>query len=58
MNEKLQQSFLRFCKINQFEINSRQAEIIDLLENFISSKKKYLIFLKKIKNFFFIYTEV
>ena len=53
MNEKLQQSFLRFCKINQFEINSRQAEIIDLLENFISSKKKIFNFFKKNKKLCF-----
>ena len=42
MDENLQQSFLRFCKTNQFEINPKQVEIIDLLENFISIKKRFL----------------
>ena len=40
MSENLQQSFLRFCKTNQFEINPKQVEVINLLENFISIKKK------------------
>jgi len=47
MSLNLQQSFLRFCKINQFEINANQVEIINLLEKFISSKKKLLDFFKK-----------
>ena len=47
MNLNLQQSFLRFCKINQFEINAKQVEIINLLEKFISSKKNLLDFFKK-----------
>ena len=47
MSGKLQQSFLKFCQINQFEINSKQVEIIDLLEDFINSKKKFLNIFKK-----------
>ena len=47
MDEKLQQSFLRFCKINQFEINTKQVEIINMLESFIFSKKNLLNFFKK-----------
>ena len=47
MSSNLQQSFLRFCKINQFEINTQQVEIINLLEKFISSKKNLLDFFKK-----------
>ena len=47
MSLNLQQSFLRFCKINQFEINAKQVEIINLLEKFISSKKNLLDFFKK-----------
>ena len=47
MDENLQQSFLRFCKINQFEINPKQVEIINLLENFISTKKKLFNIFKK-----------
>ena len=51
MNEKIQQSFLRFCKTNQFEINPKQVEIINLLENFISIKKRFFnIFKKDIPN--------
>ena len=47
MNEKLQQSFIRFCKINKFEINPKQVEIINLLENFVFSKKNLFNFFKK-----------
>ncbi len=47
MNEKIQQSFLRFCKTNQFEINPRQVEIINLLENFISIEKRLFNVFKK-----------
>ena len=47
MSLNLQQSFLRFCKINQFEINAKQVEVINLLEKFISSKKNLLDFFKK-----------
>ena len=47
MDENLQQSFLRFCKANQFEINPKQVEIINLLENFIFTKKKLFNIFKK-----------
>jgi len=47
MNEKLQQSFIRFCKINKFEINPKQVEIINLLENFVFLKKNLFNFFKK-----------
>ena len=47
MSGKLHQSFLKFCQNNQFEINSKQVEIIDLLDKFISSKKNLLDFFKK-----------
>ena len=47
MDENLQQSFLRFCKLNQFEINPKQVEIINLLENFISIKKSFFNVFKK-----------
>ena len=47
MDENLQQSFLRFCKFNQFEINPKQVEIINLLEKFISTKKKLFNIFKK-----------
>ena len=47
MSEKLQQSFLKFCQNNQFEINLKQVETVDLLEDFINSKKKFLNIFKK-----------
>ena len=47
MSLNLQQSFLRFCKINHFEINTKQVEIINLLEKFIYKKKNLLDFFKK-----------
>ena len=47
MDENLQQSFLRFCKFNQFEINPKQVEIINLLENFITTKKRLFNIFKK-----------
>ncbi len=53
MNEKLQQSFIRFCKINQFEINPKQVEIINLLESFIFLKKNLFNFFRKDRKFCF-----
>ncbi len=53
MDENLQQSFLRFCKANQFEINPKQVEIINLLENFISIKKRFFNIFKKDKRLCF-----
>ncbi len=47
MSGNLQQSFLKFCKTNQFEINPKQVEIINLLENFISTKKRLFNIFKK-----------
>jgi len=56
MSGKLQQSFLKFCQINQFEINSKQVKIIDLLDDFINSKKKFLnLFKKNTKLCFYLY---
>ena len=53
MDENLQQSFLKFCKTNQFEINHKQVEIINLLEKFISVKKKLFNIFKKDKRLCF-----
>ena len=53
MDEKLTQSFLKFCKINKFEINPKQEEIIVMLENFIFSKKNILNIFKKEEKFCF-----
>ena len=47
MDENLQQSFLRFCRANQFEINPKQVEIINLLEKFIYTKKRLFNIFKK-----------
>jgi len=56
MNENLQQSFLKYCKINKYEINQKQVEIIDLLENFYFSKKKlFNIFNNKTKLCFYLH---
>jgi len=53
MDENLQQSFLRFCKLNQFEINPKQVEIINLLDSFIFSKKNLFNFFRKDRKFCF-----
>ncbi len=53
MDEKLTQSFLRFCKTNKFEINPKQVEIIVLLENFIFPKKNFFNIFKKEEKFCF-----
>ena len=52
----LQDSFLEFCKKNKFEVNTKQVEIIKLLDNFLNPKKNYLIYFqnhKKIRVFIF-----
>ena len=40
--KKLQNSFSEFCKLKKFENNKQQIEIVNLLEKFINSKKKFL----------------
>ena len=35
LKHNLQSSFINFCKVNKFEINKRQIEIINLLDEFI-----------------------
>ncbi len=55
MDENLEQSFFKFCKLNEFEINPKQVEIIKLLENFISSKKNFSDFFLKKKLCFYLY---
>ena len=39
--KKLQNSFSEFCKLKKFENNKQQIEIVNLLEKFINSKKKF-----------------
>jgi cell division protein ZapE len=41
----LQDLFLEFCKVNKFEINSRQTKIVFLLDKFIKPQKKILKYL-------------
>ena len=40
----LQNSFLEFCKVNKFEINTQQVKIINLLNKFIFTKKLFSLF--------------
>ena len=53
MNNDLDKSYINFCKINQFEINDNQLEIIKLLSEYIKSKKSFLNFFKKQNNLCF-----
>jgi hypothetical protein len=54
----LQDSFKNFCAQNKFEINTEQINTINLLDTFINKKETFLSrFLKKKKNFVFIYME-
>ena len=41
----LQDSFLEFCKVNKFEINNQQLEIVILLDKFIKPQKTILKYL-------------
>ncbi len=50
LNHSLNDSFIEFCKINKFEINNKQIEIINLLNDFTSSKKNFLSFFLRPKN--------
>ena len=48
MLSSLQNSFSEFCNKNKFEINKKQTEILNSLENFIFPRDKILnIFSKK-----------
>ncbi|WP_075533993.1 cell division protein ZapE [Candidatus Pelagibacter communis] len=40
----LQNSFIEFCHSNKFEINNKQIEIVNSLEDFLNTKKKLLNF--------------
>ena len=56
----LQDSFEEFCIQNKFEINTKQKEIINLLEKFLNHKESFLssFFKKKEKFCFFLYGKV
>ena len=45
----LQNSFQEFCKINKFEYNPKQVEIIKQLNNFLNDKKNIFNLLSKKK---------
>ena len=49
LGKTFQNLFLEFCKKNKLEINKQQIQIINLLNDFISPKKKLLSFLSKSK---------
>ena len=49
-NQSLQNSFKEFCKINKFEINKNQVEIINSLDNFLNSKNFFFDYFFKSKN--------
>ena len=54
----LQNSFKEFCKQNRFEVNVQQIEILNSLNKFLYQRETFLsLFLKKKKNFAFIYME-
>ena len=56
----LQNSFKEFCKINKFEINTQQKEIINFLDEFLNHKKMFLssFFKKKEPLCFYLYGKV
>ena len=47
MLTSLQNSFCKFCNKNKFEINKKQTEILNSLENFIFPRNKFLNFFSK-----------
>ena len=52
----LKKAFAEFCKSKKFERNEKQIEIVYLLEKFLNSKTKSLLFLIiKTLNLAFIY---
>ena len=56
----LQDSFKEFCKKNNFDLNSQQIEIINLLDQFFDTNVNFLskIFKKKKKLCFYLYGKV
>ena len=45
----LKKKFEEFCKSKKYDRNEKQIEIVNLLEKFLNSKTKSLLFLKKYK---------
>jgi len=56
----LKSSFKEFCKLNKFEINSQQLDIINLLERFLNNNESFLgrILNKRKKLCFYLYGKV
>ena len=56
----LKKKFKEFCKLKKFERNEKQIEIINLLEKFLNSKTKSLLFFKNVnfKSCFYLHGNV
>ena len=56
----LKKKFEEFCKLNKCERNKKQIEVINLLEEFLNSKSKSLLFFKKkkLKSCFYLHGKV
>ena len=55
----LQNSFIEFCHGNKFEINKKQIEIVESLEDFLNKKNKLISFFSQIdKKCFYLYGNV
>ncbi len=56
----LKKNFQKFCELNKFEKNSKQIEVINLLEKFFKTKSKSLLFFKKqtTKSCFYLHGDV
>ena len=56
----LKKKFEEFCKLNKFEKNRKQIEVINLLEKFFNTKTKSLFFFKKknLKSCFYLHGNV
>ena len=55
----LQNSFIEFCHSNKFEINKKQIEIVESLEDFLNKKNKLISFFSQIdKKCFYLYGNV
>ena len=52
--KSLKISFQNFCKINNFELNPNQIEIINALIDFLYPEKKFSIYYLKKKFFMFL----
>ena len=59
MTENLKKTFIEYCYKKNFEINQRQLDIIETLNNFYSSKINFLnLFKSKLKLCFYLHGDV